>query len=212
MSDVIVLHAALPGHCGLALEATLMPRLPYAKRLQLERCDVYERRSSLAGIALLLQGAARFATGSFAAASISFPLGGKPFIAGGPRFSISHSASRVAVAVSDRCELGLDLEDRDQAGEHAARSRMGLERWTAIEAALKVAGAGIQSADRVLLAPDHASAQVGEVTVYLQPLWLVGGVVARLATGIRIAGVTVEEVQSESDCPGPHPNAHSREP
>ena len=77
MSDVIVLHAALPGHFSAALDAELMPRLPYARRLQLERADVGARRASLAAIDLLLQGAVRLGTASLDPAQICFPAGNR---------------------------------------------------------------------------------------------------------------------------------------
>ena len=194
MSDVIVLHAALPGHFGAALDAELLPRLPYARRLQLERCDAGTRRASLAAIDLLLQGAARLGTRSLDPAQICFPAGGKPFVEGGPRFSISHSETRVAVAISSSCELGLDVEDLVRR-EGIAATPDELERWAATEAALKAVGEGLRSAVRVVLAPDLATARVGAVTVQLRPLPLVAGVVARLATvGTVGISVSVEEV------------------
>jgi len=193
MSDVIVLHAALAGHSGAALEAGLMPRLPYARRLQLERCDAGTRRASLAAIDLLLQGALRLGAGSLDPAQICFPAGGKPFVEGGPRFSLSHSETRVAVALSSSCELGLDVEDVDRR-EGAAAAPDALERWTATEAALKAVGEGLRSVGRVVLAPDLATARVGAVTVQLRPLSLAAGVVARLATVGPVGTVSVEEL------------------
>ena len=65
---------------------------------------------------------------------------------GGPWFSVSHCASRVAVALSDACEVGLDLEDAAAPPGGAARARC--ERWTATEAALKAVGAGMRSRAR----------------------------------------------------------------
>jgi phosphopantetheinyl transferase len=198
MSTIIVLHAALPGHFGAALDAVLLPRLAYARRLQLERCDVGVRRASLAAIDLLLQGAARLGTGPLDPGKISFPDGGKPVVAGGPRFSISHCATRVAVALSSCCELGLDVEDdaglRERGGPRPSR----LEQWTATEAALKAVGEGLRSAGRVEIAPDLATARVGAVTVQLRSLSLGAGVVARLATAGPISRLSIEEVS-----PGP---------
>jgi len=194
MSDVIVLHAALPGHFGAALDVELLPRLPYAKRLQLERCDAGARRASLAAIELLLLGAVRLGSGLLDPAQIRFPTGGKPFFEGGPRFSISHSATRVAVAISAGCELGLDVEEVVDGGEAAGAGPDELERWAATEAALKAVGEGLQSAGRVVLAPDLSTAQVGAVTVHLRPLPLAAGVVARLATIGPVGRVGIAEV------------------
>jgi len=194
MNVVIVLHAALPGHFGAALDAVLLPQLAYARRLQLERCDAVVRRASLAAIDLLLQGALRLGTGPLDPGRIAFPDGGKPYVEGGPRFSVSHCSTRVAVALSPCCELGLDVEDGVglPVGREPHPSR--LERWTATEAALKAVGLGLRSASRVVLAPDLATAQVGEVTVQLRSLSLRNGVVARLATIGPVARISVEEV------------------
>jgi hypothetical protein len=203
MSDVIVLHAALPGHFGAALDAQLMPRLPYAKRLQLARCDAGARRASLAAIELLLLGAVRLGSRPLDPAQLRFPAGGKPFVEGGPRFSISHSATRVAVALSASCELGLDVEDFLDGGEAAEATPDKLERWAATEAALKAVGDGLRSVGRVVLAPDLATARVGAVTVQLRTLPLGAGIVARLATIGPVGQVGVEEISRAQ--PGPRP-------
>lgn len=199
MNAVIVLHAALPGHFGAALDAVLLPRLAYARRLQLERCDAVARRASLAAIDLLMQGADRLGAGPLDPGRIVFPHEGKPYVEGGPRFSVSHCATRVAVALSSCCELGLDVEDgvgRPLEGREPQLSR--LERWIATEAALKAVGLGLRSAGRVVLAPDLATAQVGEDAVQLRSLSLREGLVAWLAAVGPIARVSVEEVS-----PGP---------
>lgn len=194
MSAVIVLHAALPGHFGSALDTVLLPQLAYARRLQLERCDAVARRASLAAIDLLMQGAVRLGAGPLDPGRIVFPDEGKPYVEGGPRFSVSHCATRVAVALSSCCELGLDVEDGFGPPESREAQLGRLERWTATEAALKAAGLGLRSAGQVLLAPDLATAQVGEVTVQLRSLSLREGVVARLATVGPVAQVSIEEV------------------
>lgn len=198
MNAAIVLHAALPGHSGAELEAVLLPRLAYARRLHLERCDAVVRRASLAAIDLLLQGALRLGAGPLDPGRICFPDGGKPYVDGGPRFSVSHCATRVAVALSSCCELGLDVEDGvgSPAGREPQRSR--LERWTATEAALKALGLGLHSAARVVLAPDLATARVGQVTLQLRSLSLGEGVVGRLATVGQVTRFSIEEVS-----PGP---------
>jgi phosphopantetheinyl transferase len=198
MNAVIVLHAALPGHFGAALDAVLLPQLAYARRLQLERCDAVARRASLAAIDLLIQGAARLGAGPLDPGRIAFPDGGKPYVDGGPRFSIAHCATRVAVALNSCCELGLDIEDGVGPPEGRELPPSRLERWTATEAALKAVGLGLRSAGRVVLAPDLATAKVGEVTVQLRSLSLREGVVARLATVGSITRVSIEEVS-----PGP---------
>jgi phosphopantetheinyl transferase len=205
MSTVIVLHAALPGHFDAAFDAALMPQLAYARRLQLERCDAAARRATLAAINLLMQGAVRLGTGPLDPGRIAFPDGGKPHIEGGPRFSVSHCTTRVAVALSSCCELGLDVEDGVGLPVGREPQLCRLERWTATEAALKAVGLGLRFAGRVMLAPDLATAQVGDISVQLRSLSLREGVVARLATAGPIERVSIEEVSPGQ--PGPAPAA-----
>ena len=100
-------------------------------------------------------------------AQLRFPLGGKPMLTGGPWFSVSHSGNRVAAALSDRGDVGLDLEDAP-VGDAAAdpETTASLGRWTATEAVLKAVGAGIRSAGDVRLSADRSVAQLdGEVNV-----------------------------------------------
>jgi phosphopantetheinyl transferase len=203
MSAVIVLHAALPGHFGSTLDTVLLPQLAYARRLHLERCDAVARRASLAAIDLLMQGAVRLGAGPLDPGRIVFPPEGKPYVEGGPRFSVSHCATRVAVALSSCCELGLDVEDGVGPPESREAPLGRLERWTATEAALKAAGLGLRSAGLVLLAPDLATAQVGEVAVHLRSLSLREGVVARLATVGPVTQVSIEEVSPGQRGPVP---------
>ena len=195
MADVLILHAMLPDDDGAAGAAALLARLPYARRLELEGRDAAGRLAGLAGSALALAGARRLRGRPVAVADLRFAAGGKPGLDGGPWFSVSHSARRVAVALSDRCELGLDLED---AGAQAVRINAArLERWTATEAALKAVGAGLRAAGRVRLAVDLATAEVDGVGVHLRPLALGDGCVACLATLAEVASLEVERAEFE---------------
>jgi len=169
--------------------AALLARLPYAHRLELERRDCAARAASLRGLELLLDGCACTRGAAPDLAHLQFPAGGKPQFAGGPWFSISHSASRVAVALSDACEVGIDVEDLAAArGDRAA-----LERWTAIEAALKAIGAGVRAARRVELAADLATARLAGQVAYSRSVLLSPDTVARLATRQPVQRVLVEE-------------------
>ena len=100
---------------------------------------------------------------------------GKPLLAGGPHFSLSHSVDVALVAVSRECEVGVDVEQVRpvaDAGElarrylaavparriadapDAERDRRFIAAWTAIEAILKVEGTGLAGADRLLVLRD----------------------------------------------------------
>ena len=139
MSRVIVLHAPSPGHGTPEWERGLLQRLPYARRLELESRDPESRRASLGGTVLLFEAAGRLGFGDVEAGKLRFPEDAKPRVTGGPFFSISHTAQRVACAASRECDIGLDHED--YAGEEAPAR---LRRWTAVEATLKAAGAGLR--------------------------------------------------------------------
>jgi 4'-phosphopantetheinyl transferase len=110
--------------------------------------------------------------------ALHFAIGehGKPSLTGGPEFSVSHSADRFLVAVSEHGELGVDVElpatprNLDAAARWAftsdevaaldrldeiIRKRAFLRVWTAKEAALKALGVGLQKPMRTLsLAPE----------------------------------------------------------
>ena len=99
-------------------------------------------------------------------ADLAFELGaaGKPALAGGPRFSLAHSAGHAILAVCDDAEVGADLElvRADLAEPPSAerffsateraelkalpepeRVRRFFQLWTAKEAYLKATGEGI---------------------------------------------------------------------
>lgn len=189
MCDVMVLHAALTGQADADRDADLLERLPYSYRLELGRRESGARLASLKALRLLAEGVLRLRGSALDVSRLRFPGGGKPSLDGGPWFSISHSATRVAVAVSDQCELGLDLEDLTARGA----DQDALARWTAIEAALKTVGAGLQHSRDVGLSPDLATAQIDGARVCLQPLLLASGCVATLATREPVGRLVVEE-------------------
>jgi len=195
MSDVIVLHAARAGQGAPGLEQALLERLPYAYRLDLERRDEASRLASLLGLYLLAEGVLCLRGSAFDPSRLRFPQGGKPFLEGGPHFSISHSACRVAVALSDRHGLGLDIEDVGANG----RSRAELERWTAVEASLKALGSGLRRSIEVCLSPDLATAEFAGAIVHLRPLALAPDCVATLATQEPEGRVEVVRGQRRGD-------------
>ena len=188
MHDAIVLHAPRGGHWPACREGELLLQLPYAYRLELERRDASTRAASLQGIELLVEGFRRLRGGNLELARVRWPAGGKPQLDGGPWFSVSHSGARVAVALSERCEIGFDVEDLG--GPLAERAR--LERWTATEAALKAIGAGIRRSAGVELARDLATACIDGARLHLQPVDLGAGSVACLAAREPLRRVHVE--------------------
>lgn len=189
VDDAIVLHAPRGGQWPARREGELLERLPYAYRLALEGRDAHARAASLQALELLVAGFRRLRDGTLELGRVRWPDGGKPQVEGGPWFSVSHSGARVAVALSDRCEVGFDVEDLD--GPQADRAR--LERWTATEAALKAVGAGIRRSTGVELARDLATACIDGARLHLRPVDLGAGCVARIAAREPLRRVRVED-------------------
>jgi phosphopantetheinyl transferase len=173
--------------------ALLMERLPYAKRLDLERREPGARAAGLAGIWLALEGAARLRGRAVDIVSLRFPADGKPHLECGPHFSISHSPQHVAAAVCESVEIGLDLEDVDPLPGDSSETRQKLQRWTATEAVLKAAGRGLREARWVELDESLATGTLAGVLYRLTPFGISTHVVAHLATPAAIESVEVVE-------------------
>ncbi len=203
MARVLVLHARLAPDQGNSVPGTefpLLERLPYAKRLELERRDAAGRYASLAGIELVLQGSQRLRGRIVGVDALRFPAGGKPYCDGGPFFSVSHGMTRVAVALSDEVDLGLDLEEiaRPLYAEGDPVER--LRRWTATEAVLKAAGLGLRDARAVELEDGLAAGSVQGRRFLLNPVPIAPGVVAQVATPRKI--VSLDVATTDASDPG----------
>ena len=198
VGEVIVLHAVLDPQPRHGVTPPLLERLPYAKRLELEAREPAARHAGLCGIELALRGAARIRGGDAPIADLSFPTDGKPHLRGGPVFSISHTARRVAVALAARGELGLDLEDAaaDRAAGSAVTTR--LARWTATEAVLKAAGRGLREARGVELDAARGTATFAGRTWVLKPLAIAPDVIAQLAADRMPASIVIESVDLDA--------------
>jgi len=203
MSHVIVLHAPLTGHARGARETALLAALPYAKRLQLERRDPDARSASLAGIALALQAAALLRGHQVLAANLRFPQEGKPGLADGPFFSISHSVTRVTCAASHELDCGIDVEDSAGAQPMPTERRERLRAWTATEAVLKAAGLGMRAVKAVTVAADFCTAELRGVPYWLLELDLGPDTVAHLAAPRPIRSVRIEAYPPAPAAPAP---------
>jgi len=126
---------------------------------------------------------------------LRFPQGGKPSLAGGPSFSVTHSGHRVAAAFCADGEVGLDLEEAPAGHDARGPVARSLARWTATEAALKSVGAGLRVAREVQLSEDRSIAMLAGEVIHLRPLELAEGCVACLATPTVVTQVIIEEVR-----------------
>jgi phosphopantetheinyl transferase len=194
MGAVIVLHVALPGQPAAGWTEAWLEALPYAKRLETERREPGARFASLVGIALALVLAGRLSPGPARAGELRFPSPGKPFLPGGPHFSISHTTGLVACAASGDLDCGLDVEAIEAAATQGDAARQRLQRWTATEAVLKAAGLGLRDARDVELAADRRSAVARGEPFSLMELSLVPGCITHLATRRAPDRVTVEQL------------------
>jgi phosphopantetheinyl transferase len=201
MTDAIILHAhlRLPLSCP-SWQESLLQALPYAQRLELERRDAAARRASLAGLGLVLVGASRMAQREFPPQAFTFQPAGKPRLAGGPHFSLSHSSSAVTCIVCPDTECGIDIEDRlDSAGSEAVAK---LLRWTATEATLKAAGLGLRAMGDVALADMLGHAILRSQRYELQSLDDVPGVIGHIAATKKlrpiIASVELDDARTSA--------------
>ncbi len=180
---VIVLHALRPPAWPEPARRALLERLPYAKRLELERRSDDDCSASLAALQLLERGLALLeGQGEAPWSRLEFPFEGKPVLAGGPSFSLSHSAGRVACAIASSGEVGLDVEE-----PRAGRTVAALRDWTAREATLKASGVGLRGWRDVVLEQD--SAHFDGRRYWLRALELGGDSIAHLAWTRPIEGL-----------------------
>ncbi len=117
---VYVLEAGLAGEPGGADDGAANPKageagawalLPNDERARAERMNDAGARSRFVTGRACLRSALAPLTNT-AARDIRFSYGkhGKPFLPGGPSFSVSHSGKRLLIAVSARGRVGVDVE------------------------------------------------------------------------------------------------------
>jgi len=193
MPGVIVLHALLPPHADDPRVEDWLQRLPYGRRLEIERRPPHDRLASVLGLELAIAAAESLGAAGLDATRLRFPQGGKPRFEDGPPVSSSHTGSRVAVAVCRDCEVGLDVEDLDEATA-VYGTRFRLRRWTASEASLKLLGMGLRRAADVRLSARLERASIDGTVVHLQPVGLGSGSIGHVATLEPGAAVDVREV------------------
>ncbi len=165
--EILLHHVRLIGRLDPLLEVRLLAALPGSQAARIgRRRDAMDRAATLLGFALLLDCAAVAGIGRPLPPRLVFPAGGKPLWRAGPDFSIAHAAGRVACALApEGMRVGLDIEARGAAAGSGLRlvssqterdlyHNAGLtndELWTAKEAVLKAAGAGVTDAGQVVL-------------------------------------------------------------
>jgi len=195
MVRVLVLHARLDQGVRPGAFDTLLRALPYARRLELEQRSDADRHASLAGLWLVLQGATQLTGRPAGPHDLRFPMGGKPMLAEGPCFSVSHGRDLVAVALSADAEIGFDLEESGDGQGSDRKDATTLERWTATEAVLKAAGQGLRDAKSVELDASLATGTLHGKAYVLRRVMLPGPVIAHLASPRPVGQVDVVAVE-----------------
>jgi phosphopantetheinyl transferase len=193
MALVLVLHARRRGGAVTEALTRLLGQLPYAKRLELERREPGARIAGLAGLWLALEGAARLRGREVDVASLRFPPDGKPYLEGGPYFSISHGPQHVAAAVCESVDIGFDLEEVGTGPGDSSKGPKKLQLWTATEAILKAAGLGLREARSVELDDSLVTGTLAGERYWLRPVEISTDVVAHLATFAAVESVEVVE-------------------
>ena len=195
MVRVLVLHARLDQGVRPGAFDALLRALPYARRLELEQRSDADRHASLAGLWLVLQGATQLTGRPAGPHDLRFPMGGKPMLAEGPCFSVSHGRDLVAVALSADAEIGFDLEESGDGQGSDRKDATTLERWTATEAVLKAAGQGLRDAKSVELDASLATGTLHGKAYVLRRVMLPGPVIAHLASPRPVGQVDVVAVE-----------------
>mgnify|MGYP001820813239 CR=1 FL=1 len=194
---VIVLHAELKGHRAAPGLQAMLKRIPYAKRLELERRGAVAREASLRGLSLALEAIEMLTGKRHEVRELRFPQDGKPFLPAGPSFSIAHCDSRVACAAASAGEIGIDVEDLP-GPRGSAQDRRRLQRWTAIEATLKAAGAGLRAVSEVKLDEGLSRARFGGCDYLLAPVQIDPGVIACVAATLEVTQWTIGKTRAKT--------------
>jgi hypothetical protein len=192
MNSIMVLHGSMPRVADTADLAALCAALPYRKRLDVESARPGDAAATLFGIALAIEALGRVSDRRVRPGDLRFPQDGKPFIDGTGSFSISHAGDRVGCAVICQGVVGFDLEPRE-----TRASAIETLRWTAVEAVLKAAGAGLIRAHEVELDASLARGRLDGREYWLRELPLHADWIAHVAADAP-ARVEVSEVGLEA--------------
>lgn len=166
---MIVLYTTLNASCEALWANAPADTTPpaYRQRIDSMKSPAARARTCL-GLALVASGLARLGHDASAIERIGFDAGGRPTLAGGPSFSISHSQQLVACAIADDQIVGLDVEQRREDislrlaqrmtdGQEAGQALDFFDAWCAREATVKATGrVGLARIRAVTLADDQA--------------------------------------------------------
>jgi 4'-phosphopantetheinyl transferase len=197
-----------------SLEQEYLAMMPLGVRASIQRYKRWQdRQATLFGKLLLLRvlwmkfhdaGMQKFQ-------SLEITRYGKPFIPGGPEFSISHSGDAVVLAVTDAGTVGVDIEKiRTVNIEDYSRylpevanlhEKYDIDRvndiffncWTQKEAVLKGYGQGLL-APLEQVAFKEGTALLNETTWFIEKLFIDSGYCCHVATDQRLEHVAVENV------------------
>ena len=196
------------------VEEEYLAMLPAGIRASLQRYKRWQdRQATLLGKMLLLMALCLESTDTarqkFQSQKVSQQ--GKPFIAGGPEFNISHSGDIVVLAVAEDASVGIDIEEvrpvnvADYVRQipevaHAREALAGpqtdnffFECWTRKEAVLKACGEGLlRPMEDVVLKED--SADFLGTSWCIKKLLLEEGYCCHVATEQPVEQLVVEQV------------------
>jgi 4'-phosphopantetheinyl transferase len=162
----IRLALARLGHAASTLDpSSAVERLPHDEQARAKAIqDVAQRRLWIGGRLVLRRLLGEAAGSDFECRSFEADVGRRPMLRGGLAFSVSHAADALAVAMSRRGPLGVDLEPASRrimisverrrrllaAGRGLgadrppdAEERAVIETWTRLEALAKARGGGL---------------------------------------------------------------------
>jgi len=146
VNRVILAYSQLRGDLPAAQRERLRAQLPYARRLRMP-FDAGRQSQTYLGLALACRLLSDASVRRVEPSALRFARTGKPYVPGGPDFSITHAGEWVLCALAAEGEVGIDAEEYGAACPSAAT----LAAWTAKEATVKAARATLAELDQVQL-------------------------------------------------------------
>ena len=144
MNRVILASSQLQGALPAAQRERLRAQLPYARKMRMSM-DASRQSQTFLGLALACRLLGAVNGGPIQPSALRFAREGKPYVPGGPDFSIAHTGEWVLCALADDGTVGIDVEESSPT--HADPAALAL--WAAKEATVKAAGATLAELARV---------------------------------------------------------------
>jgi len=191
VNRVILAYSQLRGDLPAARRAQLRAQLPYARRLRIA-VDAGRQSQTYLGLALACRLLSDASGRQIVPSTLRFARTGKPYVPGGPDFSITHAGEWVLCALASEGEVGIDAEENGAVHSNAAT----LADWAAKEATVKAAGATLAELEQVQLRGRRIG--FGGRSWYCATPCLAAPLTVRVVTARRVAQLLLRPLPLES--------------